>query len=66
MIRNNFESSQQNLDLFPISGKHIEFSFKGEQISSDGGLLLVSSRLCDTISLEKDNINYICRNKQRE
>lgn len=41
MIRNNFESSQQNLDLFPISGKHIELSFTGEQISSDGGLLLV-------------------------
>jgi hypothetical protein len=41
MIRKNFERSQQNLDLFPLSGKQVELSFTGEQISSDGGLLLL-------------------------
>lgn len=41
MIINNFESSTKNFDLFPVSGKQVELSFTGEQISSDGGLLLL-------------------------
>jgi len=41
MIKNNFETNQQTLDLFPIAGKKIELGYTGEQISSDGGLLLL-------------------------
>lgn len=41
MIKNNFETNQQTLDLLPVSGKKIELNYSGEQISSDGGLLLL-------------------------
>lgn len=41
MIKNNFETIQKTLDLFPASGKKVELSYTGEQISSDGGLLLL-------------------------
>jgi hypothetical protein len=41
MLKNNFESTPLNLDLFPLSGKPVELSFTGDQISSDGGLLLL-------------------------
>lgn len=41
MIKNNFETSQKSLTLFPVEGKKIEPSYTGEQISSDGGLLLL-------------------------
>jgi hypothetical protein len=41
MLKNNSETTLQNFDLFPISGKPIELSFTGDQISSDGGLLLL-------------------------
>jgi hypothetical protein len=41
MLEKNFETNQKTLDLFPIAGKKIELSYTGEQISSDGGLLLL-------------------------
>ena len=41
MIKNNFHSETQNLELFPLSDKKVELSFTGETISSDGGLLLL-------------------------
>ena len=41
MLKNNFQSTPQNLDLFPISNKPVALSFTGDQISSDGGLLLL-------------------------
>jgi hypothetical protein len=41
MIKNNFETSQKTLSLFPVEDKKIELSYTGEQISSDGGLLLL-------------------------
>ena len=41
MLKNNFETSPLILDLFPVSGKPVELSFTGDQISSDGGLLLL-------------------------
>lgn len=41
MIKNNFETTRKTLDLFPVSGKKVELSYTGEQISSDGGLLLL-------------------------
>jgi len=41
MLKNNFQSTPQNLDLFPISDKPVALSFTGDQISSDGGLLLL-------------------------
>jgi hypothetical protein len=41
MLKNNFESIPKNLELFPVSGKQVELSFTGDQISSDGGLLLL-------------------------
>lgn len=41
MIKNNFETNQKTLDLFPIGDKKIELSYTGEQISSDGGLFLL-------------------------
>jgi len=41
MIKNNFETNQKTLSLFPIADKKIELSYTGEQISSDGGLLLL-------------------------
>jgi hypothetical protein len=55
MLKNNFESIPQNLELFPVSGKQVELSFTGDQISSDGGLLLLrelenQSGLIDRIS----------------
>lgn len=55
MLEKNFETNQKTLDLFPIAGKKIELSYTGEQISSDGGLLLLREvenqiRLIDGIS----------------
>jgi hypothetical protein len=55
MLERNFETNQKTLDLFPIAGKKIELSYTGEQISSDGGLLLLREvenqiRLIDGIS----------------
>jgi len=41
MIKNNFENTQLNLDLFPVLNKKVELSFTGDEISSDGGLLLL-------------------------
>jgi len=41
MIKNNSETNQKTLDLFPVTDKKIELSYTGEQISSDGGLLLL-------------------------
>lgn len=41
MIENKFENNQKTLDLFPLGDKKIELSYSGEQISSDGGLLLL-------------------------
>lgn len=41
MLEKNFETSQKTLNLFPVDDKKIELSFTGEQISSDGGLLLL-------------------------
>lgn len=41
MLKNNSETTPLNHDLFPISGKSVELSFSGDQISSDGGLLLL-------------------------
>ena len=41
MIKNNFETTQLNLDLLPVSGKNIELNYSGDHISSDGGLLLL-------------------------
>lgn len=41
MIKNISENKTPLLDLFPISNKQVELSFTGEQISSDGGLLLL-------------------------
>jgi hypothetical protein len=55
MIKNNFETNQKTLSLFPIADKKIELSYTGEQISSDGGLLLLrevenQTRLIDGVS----------------
>ena len=41
MLKNNSENSPLKIDLFPIVDKSVELSFTGEQISSDGGLLLL-------------------------
>lgn len=41
MIENNFESISPILNLFPVADKKVELSYSGEQISSDGGLLLL-------------------------
>jgi len=41
MIKNNIETTSQIISLFPVSNHKIEVSFKGDQISSDGGLLLL-------------------------
>ena len=41
MIENNFETTPLRHNLFPVSNKSIELSFTGDQISSDGGLLLL-------------------------
>jgi len=41
MLEKKIENSQIILDLFPVSDKKIELSYTGEQISSDGGLLLL-------------------------
>ena len=41
MIKNNSETTTQILELFPVSKKQVELSYTGEQISSDGGLLLL-------------------------
>lgn len=41
MIKNISEKKVQALPLFPIGGKNIELSFTGEEVSSDGGLLLL-------------------------
>lgn len=40
MIKNNSETTQLNHDLFAVSGKRVELSFTGDQISDDGLLLL--------------------------
>ncbi len=41
MIENNFETTSIPHQLFPVSDKRVELSFTGDQISSDGGLLLL-------------------------
>jgi hypothetical protein len=41
MLEKKFENSQKILNLFPVADKKIELSYTGEQISSDGGLLLL-------------------------
>ena len=41
MLEKKIETNQKTLDLFPIADKKIELSYTGEQISSDGGLLLL-------------------------
>jgi hypothetical protein len=41
MLEKNFETNQKTLNLFPVADKKIELSYTGEQISSDGGLLLL-------------------------
>ncbi len=41
MLLKNSENTTLNFELFPVSGKPVELSFTGEQISSDGGLLLL-------------------------
>jgi hypothetical protein len=41
MIEKNSENSQLKLDLLPVTDKKTELSFTGDQISSDGGLLLL-------------------------
>jgi len=41
MLKNNSDTTTSNLDLFPVAGKNVELSFSGDQISSDGGLLLL-------------------------
>lgn len=41
MIKNISETSRLTHELFPVSNKQLELSFTGDQISSDGGLLLL-------------------------
>jgi len=41
MIYKNTENFAPGLNLFPIKGRHIELSYSGDRISSDGGLLLL-------------------------
>ena len=41
MLEKKIETNQKILDLFPVADKKIELSYTGEQISSDGGLLLL-------------------------
>ena len=41
MLKNNSDTTTSNLDLFTVAGKNVELSFSGDQISSDGGLLLL-------------------------
>lgn len=41
MIENNFDSNSSILNLFSVSNHKVEVSFTGDQISSDGGLLLL-------------------------
>ncbi len=41
MLEKKFETNQKTLDLFPVAGKKIELNYTGEQISSNGGLLLL-------------------------
>ena len=63
MLKNNSETTPINLDLFPVSGKPVELSFTGDQISSDGGLLLLREvekqlglidRICTCITDNRD------------
>jgi hypothetical protein len=63
MLKNNSETTPLNLDLFPVSGKPVELSFTGDQISSDGGLLLhrevvgqleLNDRISDCITDNRD------------
>ena len=63
MLENNSETTPINLDLFPVSGKPVELSFTGDQISSDGGLLLLREvenqlglidRICTCITDNRD------------
>ena len=41
MIKNKFENHSPILNLFSVSDKKIELGYTREQISSDGGLLLL-------------------------
>jgi len=41
MIGKKSEIIAPEINLFPLQGKNIELSFKGDRISSDGGLLLL-------------------------
>ncbi|TAJ04850.1 IS1380 family transposase [Marinilabiliaceae bacterium JC017] len=41
MVKNNFEKSHVQAELFPVKSKNIELSFTGETLSSNGGLLLL-------------------------
>lgn len=58
------ENKEQVLKLFPVEHKNIELSFTGDQISSDGGLLLLgevnrqlglTSKVSDCISDKRDS-----------
>ena len=58
------ENKEQVLKLFPVEHKNIELSFTGDQISSDGGLLLLgevnrqlglTSKISDCISDKRDS-----------
>lgn len=41
MLEKKIETNQKTLELFPVGDKKIELNYTGEQISSDGGLLLL-------------------------
>jgi hypothetical protein len=41
MLKNYSETTPLVHELFPVSNKQIELSFTGDDISSDGGLLLL-------------------------
>ncbi len=41
MVDKKTEISTTELDLFPVQGKNIELSFRGDRISCDSGLLLL-------------------------
>ena len=64
MIKKKSETTSQILELFPLSEKKVELSFTGDQISSDGGLLLLREvenqtglidRICDCITDTRDH-----------
>ena len=58
MIHKNTENNTQELNLFPIKGRNIELSFRGDRISSDGGLLLLRE-LDDQLNLLSSASNCI-------